>query len=271
MVRAPLALAPALALAALALVPAPARPVDRFEIQVYEGEINQPGQVGLEVHLNGTVRGTRAPEYPGQLPPHRVGRITLEPSLGVLEWLELGAYLQFLAAPGGDQRFGGWKGRVKLVVPERLTGAFTLGLNVELARVPAAIEQDRWGNELRPIVAWHAGRFRAAVNPILGWALAGSDKLRADLEPCGKVAFDTRLGFSVGAEYFTSLGFADALLPAREQEHLLLAVLDYVPRSPEPPPGAPEQEWELNLGVGGALTDVPGPHLLVKAIVGRAF
>ncbi len=29
--------------------------------------------------------------------------------------------------------------------------------------------------------------------------------------------------------------------------------------------------WELNLGVGGALTDAPGPHLLAKAIFGRVF
>lgn len=75
----------------------------------------------------------------------------------------------------------------------------------------------------------------------------------------------------MGAEYYTSLGFANELLPAREQEHLLLGVVDYVPTTPEPPPGAPEQEWEVNVGVGGALTDVPGPHLLVKAIIGRSF
>lgn len=264
MSRAPLAAA-----ALAATLAAPAGAIDRFEIQVYEGDINAPGQAGLEVHANYTIRGTRTPEYPGQVPPRRVGRLTLEPSLGVLEWLELGAYLQFLAAPGGDQRFGGWKGRVKLVVPERLTGAFTLGLNVELARVPPAIEEDRWGNEFRPIVAWRGGRLRAAVNPIVGWALTGSDRLRPDLEPCGKVAFDTRLGFSVGAEYYTSLGFANDLLPADEQEHLLLAVVDLEPAAP--PPGGAESPWALNVGVGGALTDVPGPHLLVKAILGRAF
>lgn len=267
--RAPLAAALAVAVAATA---APARAIDRFEIQVYEGDINAPGQAGLEVHANYTIRGTRTPEYPGQVPPHHVGRLTLEPSLGVLEWLEVGAYLQFLAAPGGDQRFGGWKGRVKLIVPERLTGAFVLGLNLELARVPSAVEEDRWGNEFRPIVAWKGGRWRAVLNPIFGWALAGPDKLRPDLEPCGKVAFDTRLGFSIGAEYYTGLGLVNDVLPADEQEHLLFAVVDLVPRTPAPAgsPGA-DAGWELNVGLGGALTDAPGPRLLVKAIVGRSF
>lgn len=258
---------------ALATVAAPVRAIDRFEIQVYEADLNEPGQPGLETHLNYTVRGTRAPEYPGQVPPDHVGRITLEPAVGVTEWLELGAYLQFLAAPGGDRRFGGWKARAKLVVPERLRGRLMLGLNLEIGNVPRAVEQDRWANEFRPILGWKGDRWLVSVNPIFGYALSGADRFRPDLEPCGKVAFDTHLGFSVGAEYYASLGFANALLPAREQEHLLLAVVDYVPRAPEPAAGSPMHagEWELNLGVGGALTDAPGPHLLVKAIVGRSF
>jgi hypothetical protein len=270
MARAPLLAA---LLPTLALAPAPVRAIDRFEIQVYEADVNEPGQLGLETHLNYTIRGTRDPEYPGQVPPHHVGRLTLEPAVGVTEWLELGAYFQFLAAPGGDTRFGGWKVRTKLVVPERLRGRLLLGLNLELGRFPNAVEQERWGNEFRPIVGWKDGRWLVSVNPIFGWALTGSDRLRPDLEPCAKLAFDTHLGFSVGAEYYASLGLADDLLPAKAQEHLLLAVVDYSPRAPEPASGSPAhaEEWELNVGVGGALTDAPGPHLLVKAIVGRSF
>ena len=267
--RAPLAAAFALA-AALA---APARAIDRFEIQVYEADVNAPGQLGLEAHLNYAARGTKAPEYPGQLPPDHVGRLTLEPAVGIAEWLELGAYLQLLWAPGGDARFGGWKARAKLVVPERLRGRLLLGLNLEIGHVPHAVEQERWANEFRPILGWKDGRWLVSLNPIFGYALTGRDRFRPDLEPCGKVAFDTRLGFSVGAEYYASLGFANELLPAREEEHLLFAVVDLVPRSPGPAGGSPAhaEPWELNVGVGGALTAAPGPHLLVKAIVGRSF
>jgi hypothetical protein len=258
----------ALALAA----PGAARAIDRFEIQVYESDINAPGQLGLEVHLNGTLRGTRTPEYAGQIPPNHVGRVTFEPAVGVTEFLEVGAYLQFLWAPGGDQRFGGAKLRTKWVVPERISGPWMLGLNVEIGRVPFAVEEQRWANEFRPILGWRGDRLTVSVNPIFGYALTGAERFRPDLEPCGKISWDTRRGVAVGAEYYTSLGFANDVLPVKDQEHLLFAVVDLVPRAPATPTSpAHESPWELNVGVGGALTSAPGPHLLVKAIVGRSF
>jgi hypothetical protein len=254
-------------------VPAPAPAIDRFEIQVYQSDINAPGQFGLETHLNYTISGSTEPEFPGQVPPNRVGRITFEPAVGVTEWLELGAYLQFMFAPGGDARYAGWKVRTKFVVPERISGPWMLGLNIELSHVPDWVEQGLWANEFRPIIGWKEGRWLVSVNPIFGWALTGPDKFRPDLEPCGKVAFDTLLGFSVGLEYYASLGFVNDILPVSEQEHLLFGVVDLVPRAPQPANGSPmhESPWELNFGVGGALTSAPGPHVIVKAIVGRAF
>jgi hypothetical protein len=264
----------ALAAAALVLAATPARAIDRFEIQVYESDINEPGQPGLELHLNYAFDGTKEPEFDGQVPPYHVGRLTFEPAVGVTEWLELGAYVQLFWAPGDGEgtRFGGWKARAKLVDPERVSGHFMLGLNVELAKVPHAVEQEAWANEFRPILGWKGGRWLVSVNPILGYALTGPDKFRPDLEPCGKVTWDTHLGFATGVEYFTSLGFANDLLPRAEQEHLLFAVVDLVP-GPKPAGGSPMhgEGWELNAGVGTALTDAPGPHVLVKAIVGRAF
>jgi hypothetical protein len=271
-------MAPARALAAAAAIAAAAAPrlaaaIDRFEIQVYQSDINEPGQFGLELHLNYTFQGTKEPEFQGQVPPWHAFRVTLEPAVGVTEWLELGAYLQFMTAPGGVAEFGGWKLRAKFVVPERVAGPWMLGVNVELSRVPVAVEQEPWGAEFRPILGWHGERWLVSVNPIFGFALTGPDRFRPDLEPCAKVAFDTHLGFSVGAEYYTSLGFVNDLLPLSEQEHLLFAAFDLVPRAPEGPAGSPAHAsaWELNLGVGGALTDAPGPHVLVKAIVGRSF
>jgi hypothetical protein len=78
--------------------------LDRFEIQVYQAEINDPGQVGLETHLNLTARGDRQAAYPGEIPPHHAFRLTVEPAVGVTRWLELGAYLQSLTAPGQGVR-----------------------------------------------------------------------------------------------------------------------------------------------------------------------
>ena len=270
----------AAALAAALLAPAAAGGLDRFEIQVYQAEINDPGQLGLEVHLNYTFRGVDRPEYPGQVPLDRVGRLTLEPAVGVTDWLELGAYLQLMLAPGWDARYGGVKLRAKMVVPEglqeRLGIPVFLGLNVEVGRVPHAVEEQGWANEFRPIVGWKDDRWLLVVNPIFGYALSGPDRFRIDFEPCAKVAFNTQLGFAVGAEYYASLGFiGDGFLPLRQQEHLLFGVIDLVdparPRQAVEGSPAHASPWEVNLALGGALTDATGQHLIAKAIVGRSF
>ena len=111
------------------------------------------------------------------------------------------------------------------------------------------------------------------MNPIFGYALTGPDAFRVDLEPAAKVAFDTRLGFALGVEYYAGLGLVgDGFLPVKEQEHLLLGVFDLVPPAGAAPAGSPSRaEWEVNLAVGGGLTSATGQHLVVKTILGRSL
>jgi hypothetical protein len=80
------------------LLAQPAWAQDLFEIQVYEGDLDEPGQAGLELHLNDTFRGLKTAEAQGEVPPDGVARATLEPSLGIARWLELGAYFRRLLA-----------------------------------------------------------------------------------------------------------------------------------------------------------------------------
>jgi len=252
--------------AALALLSAtPAAALDRFEVQVYEGELNDPGQMGLEAHTNFTARGERAAAYPGETPPHHAFRLTLEPALGVTPWLELGAYLMTQAAPGHGYRLEGGKLRVKLIAPHGETGPFH-GLNVEVGRVTRAVEEQAWASEVRPILGWTDGRWLLVVNPIFGSALSGPQKLRLDFEPAAKASWNTGLGFALGAEWYGELGFVDALLPWSRQTHTLLAVVDLAEV-----PGRAKIPWELNLAVGGGVTSAADQQLLVKVIVGRAF
>jgi len=79
----------------LALAPlvwgAAASATDKFEIQVYEAEVNAPLQPGIELHANYTISGQKEPAYEGEIPAHGALRLTLEPALGITEWLELGA------------------------------------------------------------------------------------------------------------------------------------------------------------------------------------
>lgn len=249
-----------IALLALVAPAKSARAVDPFEIQVYEGDINQPRQPGLELHSNFVAAGRRTSAFPGEAVPHHTWRTTLEPSLGLLEWWELGAYLQLATAPSrSEAHFGGWKLRSKLIVPRRHTGPFTVGLNMEIGRGVAVLGSAEWDTEFRPILAYQRGRWFAAVNPIIGWALSGETSAVPELEPCAKVRVDTGLRFGVGAEYYAGLGRLDAILPAAKQEHFLYLVGDLL-----------DGPVELNLGVGHGLTEASDAWT-VKMIVGKTF
>lgn len=256
------------ALGALSLSTTAARALDLQEIQVYQAEVNRPGQLGLELHVNHTLRGKTAPEYEGQIPPDGVTRATLEPAVGVTEWLEVGVYLQALRAPSTGVRWAGAKVRAKLVVPERLSGRWILGLNVEVGRVPIAVEEDGWANELRPILGVREGRFLFLVNPIVGYAFTGPERFQPHFEPGAKAWIDTRKGFALGLEYYAGLGlFGHGFAAFREQEHLALLAFDLV----GPPGASDDDDWELNVAFGRGFGPATAQDWLLKTIVGRAF
>lgn len=242
--------------------------LDAFEIQVYEAEVNRPGQFGLELHSNYTIAGHTTPEYPGEITPNHVARFTLEPALGVTDWLELGAYLQTMITPEGG-KFVGAKLRAKFVIPEERTRPFFFGINAEIGRVSKRVEEEGWANEFRPIIGWSNGRFLVDVNPIFGYALTGPERFRPDFEPAGKLGVNTDRGFMLGLEYYAGLGLIHKGFSSwHDQEHLLMATFDLVP-----PKGAVENDngWELNVGFGRSLTEASPSRWLVKAIVGHAF
>jgi len=161
-------------LAFLALLAAtPAVAFDPYEIQVYDGTADDPGQAGLEVHINRP----------------RDGRlnVTLEPSFGILPFWEVGAYLQT-----SDGRYEGAKLRTKFVTPEGWHPNLRLGVNAEIARIP----NEGWGGEVRPIIAWENDRFLFAANPNIGFPLSFDPGAMAKVK-VGPVA--------LGAEYYGSL------------------------------------------------------------------
>ena len=248
---------------------------DLFEIQVYEAEVNRPMQVGLEAHFNYTFAGRKTPSYEGELTPNHVSRLTLEPALGITEYLEVGAYFQNLLEPDGRYRFAGWKLRTKWVVPRRYTHQFFLGMNAEIGKVPQRVEEEGWANEFRPILGWSNGYWLFDVNPIFGYALTGPDKLKPDFEPAGKVGYNTQYGFMVGTEYYAGLGYLSSLpAPRTQQDHLLFLTFDLVsPVSPTTTTSvdAEEEPFELNIGLGRGLSDATPQKWIIKAIVGRTF
>jgi len=234
--------------------------LDAFEIQVYDDRMNRPRELSTEVHANVTTAGRRDADYPGEIAPHHMTRLTLEPAFGVTPYWELGAYLQTARAANGELHYAGTKLRSKLLLPRASDAACYFGVNLELSRIPVKFEPSRWGTELRPIAGWRAGRWLAIVNPILTWSLSGDERNEApDFEPAAKLEFDTRHGFGLGAEYYAGLGRIDRMPRTAEQEHVLYAVFDLLNRA---------IEW--NLGVGRGLTPATNDWT-IKTIVGRAF
>ena len=254
---------------ALGLMTGTAQAMDLFEIQVYGDDLNQPGKFGLETHLNYTIDGHGSPEYSGQQPPNHVGRITFEPALGVTEFMEFGAYLQNMINGDGHYKFSGVKLRSKFVLPTRYTGDFFFGINVEVGRVPRAVEAEGWANEFRPIAGYYNGYWLFDVNPIIGYALSGPEKFKPDFEPAGKIGFNTQRGFMLGAEYYAGLGLLSSPSPLHQQEHLAFLTFDLA--KPAADANLPEQPFELNVGLGKSLTDATPQQWILKAIVGYAF
>lgn len=238
----------------------PVRAADPFEIQVYDGTANGVGIPGLELHVNDWVSGQRD-ATPPEAPLHGQFHATLEPSVGVAPFWELGAYFQMaVRTDDGAVDWAGVKVRSKFVTPPRWDAHWRFGVNFELSYLPETYDRARWGSEVRPIVAWHDDDWLFVVNPILGQSLAGSGASDGpSFEPAAKVARTLR-PLALGFEYYASLGPLASPLPLRQEQHYVYETLDLI--------GV--ERFELNLGVGEGLTPTSA-GIVVKAILGYTF
>jgi hypothetical protein len=254
--------AAALFLQPVVMALAPSRPAwagDTFEIQVYDGTANAPGVSGLELHLNDWTTGRRQATSPEQ-PLHGQVHATLEPSLGVLPGWELGAYLQGALMDDGTVRWAGAKLRSKLVTTAGFSDTWRLGLNLEVSSVPETFEADRWGMEIRPIVAWVSGPWLVAFNPILDQSFAGDGASDGpSFEPALKAT--RAIGpVALGLEYYGTIGPVAGPLALRNQDHMIFEVADLVSLP----------HVEVNAGIGEGLTPASA-GLVLKVIVGYTF
>jgi hypothetical protein len=240
---------------ALFLFAAGAQAQDRFEIQVYDSEVAQAGQPGLEMHLNYVASGSHTVSPEGELPTSHVLHLTLEPHLGVFGWGELGGYLQGALQPDGTFDYAGVKLRFKAKWPEKLFGVVGLALNAELSLIPAAYEQNRWGSELRPIIDARLGVLYASINPILSTDLAGPAGGHPQFDPAAKAGLFVLENLSLGGEYYAGLGTIDSPLPVAAQNHRLFGALDFSSAS-----------FDVNFGVGRGFGE--GDRWVAKAIFG---
>ncbi|RQW43283.1 hypothetical protein [Novosphingobium sp. LASN5T] len=245
-----LVLAPALLLPATPAFAAPE------EIQVYMDEMNQPGAVGLDVHVNDVVRGNGTPDYPGAETPLHRWRITPEFSLGLTDQFELGAYLPLATvAPDGVARVQGVKLRLKWLAPHGPTGAFW-GANLEVGKVGHRLDQNPWNGELKLIGGWRNDHWVLAANGNFDFVIAGPNPGPITLDIDTKAGYRLTPTLTVGVESYNEVG------PLRDPghfgntEHSTYAAVD-----------AQIGKWDLNAAVGkgyGANAD----SVIVKFIIG---
>jgi hypothetical protein len=233
--------------------------MDSYEIQVYDGTANPPGVPGLELHLN-TVPSGRKTAEPPELPLDRQSHFTLEPSYGITRWWEAGAYLQSTLRGDGAFTYAGSKLRSKFTVPD-FHANLRIGVNVEVSRLPEIYDRDRWGSEVRPIVAWEDDAWILAFNPIVDASLAGPG---ADdgpsFEPALMAKVKIRDAVALGVEYYA--GFGPIAHPSSwsEQEHYVFESFDLLSI----------ERLELNVAAGEGLTSASNAFVL-KAIAGYTW
>jgi hypothetical protein len=115
---------------------APALAADE-EIQVYEDDLDMPGQFGLDVHNNYVASGDPGVDYPGEIASLHRYRMTPEWSYGLTQNIELGAYLPLTTIDSqGHFEADGFKGRIKFIAPHPQEQDWYWGLTSRSAGSP---------------------------------------------------------------------------------------------------------------------------------------
>ncbi len=224
------------------------------EIQVYTGEIQEPGELALTLHANYVASGRAAAPFPGGIVPDGALNGVAELALGVAPWAELGLYLPVVTVTGdGEVIFDGAKLRALFVTPRAEERRACLGVNLELSYNAPRWDPTTITGELRFILAARLGRFELALNPILDTAFDGVGAM--ELAPAERVAYRASSRWAVGLEHYAVLGALERLEPLSQQAHYLFAVLDH--------DGKPAR---VELGVGFGLT-AASDGVVLKLIV----
>jgi hypothetical protein len=228
------------------------------EIQVYMNEMGQPGEFGLDVHMNYVLTGATMRDYPGaQLARHTL-RVTPEFSYGLTRTLELGAYVLGLRDADNRYRVGGEKLRLKFI-PTGPDDPVFYGANLEVGRVDHRLDENPWNGELKGILGYKGTHWTAAFNANFGFKVSGPVSAPTTLELATKLSYAVSDALQVGIEHYNDLGEVHRLDNPGRQAHTTYAVLDTSVRG-----------WDLNLGVGRG-NAAASDRWVLKAIVGVPF
>ena len=230
------------------------------EIQVYTEELDEPGESGVELHLNHVPSGRTKPTYPGESQSAHRMQVTPEFSYGLTRTLEAGLYLP--VAIGSDTGLvdNGIRFRLKFIAPRAPTQKFFWGLNGELGWYARRTSESRRAMEFRPIIGWRDNGWLVSFNPILDVELSGGQSHKPSFDPALKIARAIRGDTMLGVEYYSEFGPLGDFHPARERPTYVYAVIDT----------AIAAGVDLNFG-GGRGSRGAEDRGVLKAIVSMAF
>ena len=226
------------------------------EIQVYEDDMDKPGQWGLDTHVNYVFDSLGPLDYPGEQPSNERLRLTPEWSYGLMQGIELGAYLPL--ADVQDHRFtvDGYKFRIKWIAPKPTNQSWYWGANFEIGDVDKQLDINPWNAELKGIVGWRGGPWDVAFNTNLDWAVAGPQRGPATVQLATKVSYKVASNLALGVESYDGAGDINHLGQFSGAGHSIYATAD-----------TSIGLWDLNVGIGRGYSGEPDQWIL-KFIVG---
>ena len=247
-------------LCALCVIPCLSRAQDNYEIQVYGGDLVEPGRTMVELHTNFTFEGSKTIQD-GVYPTNHQLHETIEITHGFNDWFECGFYIFTAEHSGQGIDWVGDHIRPRVAIPKKWKWPVGLSLSNEVGYQRRQFSTDSWTWEMRPIIDKQAGPWYLSFNPTFDKSIHGlSESQGFVFSPNVKVSYDFTKKITGGFEYYGSVGPATEFLPGRLQQHQFFPAID-LNLSPK---------WEINFGVGVGVTSSTD-HLIAKMILGYRF
>lgn len=244
---------------ALFVLPVPGVVAAPDEIQVYTEEMNDPGEFGLELHVNYALKGAKEPSYEGEKPGHHMLQATPEFTYGVTKTWEAGLYLPMALDSDGNLYNNGLRLRMKYIASREENSRFFWGFSTEFGYASRRTSQSYWGLELRPIIGYRDDDWLLSFNPVLDMALSDNVSNKPQFEPGLKITRRVVEGVHAGIEYYGEYGPLRQLLPADQRSHALYAVMDVESKG-----------FDINFGIGHGSRENPDKWV-AKAIIAFPF
>ena len=212
------------------------------EIQVYTGDLANPGEVSLTLHNNYTISGQTSPSYPGAVIANHSLNGVPEFAYGLNAWCELGLYLPVYTITGNHNLYSeSGKLRALFATPDADKKNFFYGVNFELSKNAVRWEDKKYSGEIRPIVGFRNQGITYTINPIVDTGFDGLKRM--DFAPCFRVSYDLSELWTVAAEEYADFGPLNNPYKASDQTHSLFLVLDR------------NSKYGFEVGIGHGLTN----------------